>query len=174
LDIDQATRFATCAHCGSKLEIKRSGSAYFTSVLDRLDQTTRDMAGNLEVIKLQNELERLDREWEMQRQSFAIRDKDGNTTYPSTTGSIIGGVIGVGIGILWTIMAIAITSGAPDFGPFAIARIVFPLFGLLFVAAGIASLIKGGSSARRYADAESQYRAQRADLERKADQLGSR
>ncbi len=36
-------------------------------------------------------------------------------------------------GVLWTILAIAITSGAPDDGPFVVAKIVFPLFGVLFV-----------------------------------------
>lgn len=45
--------------------------------------------------------------------------------------------IAVGFGVLWTIMAIAITSGAPSHGPFAVAKIVFPLFGVLFILAAL-------------------------------------
>lgn len=38
-----------------------------------------------------------------------------------------------GFGVLWTIMAIAITAQGPDEGPFIVAKYVFPAFGVLFI-----------------------------------------
>lgn len=38
-----------------------------------------------------------------------------------------------GFGMLWTILAIAITSSAPSEGPFIVAKIIFPAFGILFI-----------------------------------------
>jgi hypothetical protein len=38
-----------------------------------------------------------------------------------------------GFGVLWIVMAVGITQSMPDHRPFSIAKVVFPLFGLLFV-----------------------------------------
>lgn len=166
LDVEETTRFATCGHCGSKLEIKHTGSAYFTSVLERLDQTTQSMAENLEVIRLQNELERVDREWDLERQKYAVRDKQGNISYPDGPTSIVGGVVGVVFGVLWTIMACAITGSAPDVGPFPIAKVVFPLFGVVFVGVGIWSVVNAGSAAGNYTAAQTAYQSRRSAIQR--------
>jgi hypothetical protein len=60
----------------------------------------------------------------------------------------VGSVIAILFGIVWMIFASSITNSAREFssfgimaGPADIASVVFPLFGLLFIGAGVASAI---------------------------------
>ncbi|HEY3322926.1 MAG TPA: hypothetical protein VGP72_20900 [Planctomycetota bacterium] len=69
-----------------------------------------------------------------------------------------GRIVGVAFGILWTIMAIAITSSAPNEGPFPVAKIVFPLFGVVFILAALF-----GKNPRRSRD---EFQEDSADPER--------
>jgi hypothetical protein len=62
LQISDATRFVTCQFCQSSLEVKRTDSSIFTQEVAKIAENTGKMAESLEVIALQNELERLDRE----------------------------------------------------------------------------------------------------------------
>src|SRR5438552_12934083 len=95
------------------------------------------IAEQLADVQSQNELARIDREWEMERQGYLIRNRYGVRTVP-TAGMGIGIAIVAGVfGTLWTIMAIAITGAAPDFGPLSVAKIIFPLFGVLFLLVGL-------------------------------------
>src|SRR5690349_5115522 len=77
LEMQADTRFITCTYCGAKLQLHRSPTSIYTEVLESLDQRTQQMAQDLDVIKRQNELERLDREWMMQRESMMITGKNG-------------------------------------------------------------------------------------------------
>ena len=54
---------------------------------------------------------------------------------PSAMGAV-GGVIGIVFGIFWTILVSSSMDGAP--GP---VRVIFPLFGLLFIGVGVVSVI---------------------------------
>lgn len=63
LSVGAETRFVTCRFCHSSLEVKRSDSAVFTEEVARIADNTDKMADSLEIIELQNEIERLDREW---------------------------------------------------------------------------------------------------------------
>ena len=110
LAIQPSTRFVTCTHCGSRLEIHRSGAALFTEVLESIDQRTKEIAQDVDVIRRQNEVERLDREWAMRREALMVRTKSGTET-PSIAGGIIGAVLGVGFGIFW--IAMSSNAGAP-------------------------------------------------------------
>jgi hypothetical protein len=62
LQVSDATRFVTCQFCQSSLEVKRTESSIFTEEVAKIAENTGKMAESLEVIALQNELERLDRE----------------------------------------------------------------------------------------------------------------
>ena len=56
---------------------------------------------------------------------------------------------GAVFGVLWTILAIAITSSAPSDGPFVVAKVVFPLFGVFFVVASLLGMRKDRPEAER-------------------------
>jgi len=153
LDAPERTRFVTCRHCGSRLEVHRTGDVFYTELLDTLQRRTDEMAEDLDVIRLQNELEQLDREWFIGREQHMDRNKQGHLHVPTTRDALLGGIMIVVFGVIWTAMATSM--GAPFF---------FPLFGLLFIGGGLYTAINSFSKAAAYRQAESRYRARRADL----------
>lgn len=61
-------------------------------------------------------------------------------------------------------MAIAITSSAPDFGPFQAARFAFPAFGVAFVIFGIVLSVRNYQKAKDYRIAFRRYSRERENL----------
>jgi hypothetical protein len=159
LQIDETIRFATCNYCHARLEIVHDSTVTHTRLLEDIGRTTERMAGNLRVIELQNELERLDREWALHRESFMVTGKHGNRSLPSEAGSVIGGGIAVVGGIIWMVFAAGM--GAP---------FPFPLIGLLFIGVAIFGMVNGASKASGYKDAESDFLRRRNDLKRQIDE----
>lgn len=137
LQVDEKTRFVTCSYCHSRLAIEHSNSAIFTQVLERIEESTGHMAGNLELLRLQNELEQLDREWMMARESLMVAGRDGQRSEPSVMAGIVTIFFGIVGGGLWTVFASR--AGAPSF---------FAMFGFLFIGlcvfAGINIMGKAG------------------------------
>ena len=77
----------------------------------------------------------------------------------------IGMAVGVGIfGVFWTIFAASMTSGGPDFGGFGVAKVIFPLFGVVFTVGAIAYGIHIYSKAQKYQEAFAAYKARRAHV----------
>ena len=164
LQIPANARFVTCRYCGANLEIKHTDSAVYTETLNRIDQRTAEMAEDLGAIRRAQEIERLDREWALERNGFMTRDKQGNLREPSATAGMLGAFIGGAFGLLWTIMACAITGSAPAQGPFIIAKVIFPLFGIVFTVGAIMTGVKSSGSAAQFREAEQRYQQRRADL----------
>ncbi|MGL5018396.1 MAG: hypothetical protein ACRDBP_09700, partial [Luteolibacter sp.] len=77
LQIDESIRYVTCNYCNARLEVVHDPSVTHTRQLDKIERTTDRLADNLKVIELQNDLERLDREWDNQRQGYLVRGKNG-------------------------------------------------------------------------------------------------
>ena len=153
LEIGEEMRFVTCNHCGSRLEVVHDTTVTHTRQLDRIEKSTRQMAGNLKVIELQNDLERLDREWDSERQGLMVRNKDGSASEPGFAGSMIGGGVGILIGLVWMI-AVAST-GAPG---------IFPLFGLVFIGVSVFNMVSGSNKAGKFNDSRSLYQQRRNHL----------
>ena len=155
LDPPAGTRFVTCTYCGTRLEVHRSGGAAYTEILESIHERTEQIAGDVEQIRRQNELEQLDREWMIRRESLMVTGKHGSRHVPGRAGALIGAVIVVVFGIFW--IGSAASMGAPGF---------FPLFGLLVVAvalfAGVAQFMKAGE----YERAEQEYQQRREQLQR--------
>ena len=147
LQVPDSTRYVTCSYCGRQLEIHRSGNAVYTEVLAALQQQTSEMAADLDVIRRQNEIERLDREWQMRRESLMISGKNGRSEP-----SFVGGAFGVVIG---AIGGIAILAAAPA---------PMNLFGLLFLLIGVGTGMVSIAKASEWQRAEESYRRQRETL----------
>ena len=111
------------------------------------------MHAHLEEMQFQNDVARLDREWELERENYMVAGRYGGRHIPSAGVSILGGVFVGAFGIFWTIMASSM--GAPVF---------FPIFGVLFVLFGIGMSIYSVTKATGYRAAHEQYRARRAKL----------
>ncbi len=82
LQVNEDVRFVTCAYCHSELQVVRDASTVHTQVLQRIEQNTELTVNRLKIIELQNEIERLDREWEMWREKNLARNKNGVISEP--------------------------------------------------------------------------------------------
>lgn len=153
LQIDESIRFVTCNYCNARLEVVHDSTVTHTRQLDNIERTTARMADNLKVIELQNDLERIDREWDNQRNSLMVRGKDGHAAEPSSAGSMVGGIVTIVFGIFW--MSMTLSMGAPSF---------FPLFGLIFIGFAIFSMINGTVKASTYQREQGEYEARRQSL----------
>ena len=153
LEVDEAIRFVNCNYCGAKLEVVHDATTTHTRLLEKLEKQTEEMADDLKVIRLQNELEKLDREWDREMQGFMVTGQNGERSIPSAGGSIVGGGIAIVFGVIW--MGLAGSMGAP--GPFV-------LFGLVFIGFALFSMINGSTKAGAYQEALARMEGRRRDL----------
>jgi hypothetical protein len=181
LDVPPTAAYVTCRHCGSRLSITRTGSASYTEVLERIGEHTEQMREDLGAIRLQNELEQVDREWQIDREQFRVEGEHGSSL-PTGPGMVVAVVVGVVIilfGIFWTIIAGALApsvpTGAggsfPGSGPAPANSIGswFPLFGVLFVIVAIIAVISYVVKAGGYSNAEAQYKERRKNVLRRVN-----
>jgi hypothetical protein len=120
------------------------------------------LADQLAEVKYQNELARIDREWQMEREQYLIHGEDGRGHVPTPGMSLVGAVVMGVFGIGWTIMASSMFSGAPNEGPFQVFSLLFPLFGVLFTCFGVYVGVNAYSKAQKYQEAYAAYQARRA------------
>jgi hypothetical protein len=125
------------------------------------EEVGQQLSDHLAEVRYQNELARVDREWEMERQKYFITDRYGRRHIPTSGMGVATAVIGGIFGVFWTIMAIAITASGPSDGPFGIAKVVMPLFGVVFIVAAIGYGIHCYSRAQQYEKALAAYQARR-------------
>lgn len=160
LEVAETAKYVTCQHCDTRLAITRTDHARFTESLDELRERTDQLSEQVESLTKQNDVEALDREWEQEKLNFMVTDKHGNTSLPTKTGSVIGGLVVAAFGTFWTIMAFSITSRSP-FG----AAKIFPLFGLIFIAFGVGMSVVSHKKAGEYERAYERYRRKRMELQ---------
>lgn len=167
LDVPAKVRFVTCTYCESRLEIHREGSAAFSEVLEAVEANTREIADDVEVIRLNSEIEQLDREWTLEREKYMITGKHGHQHLPSKQGGFVGGIVVIGFGVLWTIVAFVIASSMArsgfGSGP-GKAAFLFPCCGVLFVIFGFFAILNNSKKADEYQKAQQAYQARRQAL----------
>lgn len=159
LEVDESIRYVTCNYCHARLEVVHDSSVTHTRQLDQIVKTTDELAGKLKLIELQNDLELLDRDWESRRNTLLVRSKEGNVSEPSSSGSLVGGIIMIAFGIFWLGMTSSI--GAPAF---------FPFFGLIFIGFAVFQMINGTSKAEEYRSLRRNYETRRSQLMRQIEQ----
>jgi hypothetical protein len=158
LQVDETVRYVTCNYCQARLEVVHDPSVTHTRLMEKLEKNTERMAENLRVIELQNDLARIDREWEQQKEGFMVTGKHGHRSLPSTAGSAVGGVFAAVFGVVW--IGAASSMGAP--APFV-------LFGVVFVGFAIFNAVNGASKANAHQSAEALHQSQRAEMIRKIE-----
>src|SRR5215207_11359057 len=82
LQVPESANFVTCTHCNSQLAVKRTETAHYTEVLQRLDNRTSEMAKELRQLKLQNELMAIDEAWEDEQREYLITPSKGAAYLP--------------------------------------------------------------------------------------------
>ena len=153
LEVDEGIRFVNCNYCGARLEIVSNATTTHSRVLDKIEKQTGEMVGDLKIIRLQNDLEQLDREWESSRARFMTKDKNGNVSEPSAAGAVVGGMIMIVFGIFW--MGFTASMNAPAF---------FPLFGLIFIGFAIFGIVSSLNKAQGLGNHRADYQQKRAQL----------
>jgi hypothetical protein len=164
LQVPEDVNFVTCGHCHAPLQIRRDASVTYTQLVKELDRRTAEMSEQLAKLRQGQKLEDIDRQWQIERESYMLRGKHGSRMTPTVAGGVITMIVGGGFGLFWTFMATTITRGAPGgVGSF------FPLFGILFTVLVIGGGIYAISKAKRLEEAERDYRRRRAAAQHRAD-----
>lgn len=158
LEIPTGVAFVSCKQCGSALRVKHDATVAYTEVVEKLSRATDELADHVAALRYERELERIDREWERERQSLMMTNKRGQTYAPSVAAGIFAIVIGGGFGLFWT--ATAAGMGAPA---------IFPMFGVVFIILAVGLGISSISKAGEYQRAERAYRRRRAEVRREDD-----
>ena len=113
-------------------------------------------------VRFQNELERIDREWEIERDQFRMTGRRGRTYIP-TIGTGIGMAIGGGFfGVFWTVIAVMMASVFPDQPPFNIMKFAFPVIGVIFTVLVVCKGITACVRAQKHNDAFLEYKERRS------------
>jgi hypothetical protein len=152
LRVAEDTSLVCCQYCNSELQVIRDGAVLTTRLFEKGVEAIKDDLGQkLDILRLQNEIERLDREWSLKREEFMVRGKHGSSI-PSGAGSLIGGLMAAGFGIFWMIFTASM--GAPGFS----------LFGLVFAGIGLVTGVSGMGKASQHESAQSEYQQRRRAL----------
>jgi hypothetical protein len=126
------------------------------------DAVAEKLGEQLAETRYQNELARLDREWQMEREKYMVTTKHGRRYIPTVNSGRATAIFGGIVGVIWTIMAISITSGAPDFGVFAVTKVLMPLVGIAVTAVAIGYGVYMINKAEAHNKAFADYQKRRA------------
>jgi hypothetical protein len=158
LDVPPTVRRVTCAHCGTPLTIQRNDSATWTEVAERIADNTGRIGDGVTLLTLQAELERLDREWQMQARPRPRKGKPG-----ADSDDPLGKLIGLAVPLFAIYMI------------FGRGQSVFEglLLVIVLVICGMFAL-RSGTVARLLAPhlSEPDYRRRRAELVQRIESLG--
>jgi DNA-directed RNA polymerase subunit RPC12/RpoP len=153
LEVPEGTRFLTCQACSSRLEVQHTETAAATQVLD---QPAAAKTPFIDEISRQDELLRLDRLWEREREEYLIRGKFGQTRIPRTGTGLLTMTFGVIFGGLLIGMNVAM--GTP---------VIFSWLGGLFIMSVVIGSVGTLRKARLYRAREAEYARRREELGRK-------
>jgi hypothetical protein len=157
LDVPAAARYATCAHCGSRLTIQRNETAVWTELAERIAGDTGRINEGVTLLALQSELERLDREWQMQHEAPAgRRGKDGKPE----------GALGALIGLTIPLFAIYMIFGKGELSPTILIVVILGLFALVALRTGAFGRFLGTGLS------EADYQRRRTELVHRIEELG--
>lgn len=86
LSINTSTNFIKCNYCGTSLKVKRSSESTFTEILAGIDQKTDHIAKDTRIIRIQNDIEMLDRDWKEGEKAFFVKDGEKGLHIPTRSG----------------------------------------------------------------------------------------
>jgi hypothetical protein len=153
LSVDETVRFVTCNYCHAQLEVVHEPSVTHTKLLEEVVRSTEQLASQLKRVEWQNELLKLDRDWDRFRERCLVRDQQGNLQVPSVeTAKLIAVVATILIAILTVVNAQTMGFGSALVISGVLAAVAF------FVVRGTLA------HAREYDKAEAAYLKKRASL----------
>jgi len=145
LEVPDEARFVTCRHCGIQLEVKHNESATWTEQIEVIREQTEELVEQVAQLQYQNALEAIDRDWNRERDSLLITQKNGRRTEPSVAGAIFGICGAVVIGLI-------------------VAINVQPGFGGLMVVVGIVAGMFSLAKANQFETAKRRHQQRKSNL----------
>jgi uncharacterized Zn finger protein (UPF0148 family) len=159
LKVREDARFVTCAHCETQLKIDRTEGAVSTIVLE---EKVAELADDVDELRVEAAVARLDREWAEERERAMIRTRDGTLVVPlernGTTSiylAIVGALAFCGMG--WWMLSLP--GRHSDAAPMMLLA-----FAVLIGVVGVSSGNRVIRQARAYSAAEERYRERRERL----------
>ena len=150
LEVPLKTRFVTCGFCGARLTIEQSGNAHYTKVVERIDQTTQQIARDVKDIK--DQLDALDRDWESKKQKYRSPRKPDELQVAGLLQHVAKGTLGCIVGCL------AMVAGARFGSAF------WNLAGLMVVVVSEVSVWRGFKKHRRFQQEQRAFQQHRRQL----------
>lgn len=98
LPVAEGVRYLTCNYCDARLEIVTDAATTHTRLLNDIDQRTRKIERDVELIRCRGELEQLDQSWGKYEARVIPRDDKGRRTSAGGT-LILFGLISAVIGV---------------------------------------------------------------------------
>ena len=99
LNIDESIRFVTCGYCSASLEIVHDPSAVYSKLLEDVVKRQDAVEDELNILRIERKIQRLEKEWENFRQNVCSKEKDGNLTEPNKAGPVFFGICALVIGL---------------------------------------------------------------------------
>ncbi len=165
LPIPDGVDFVTCTYCGSALIVHRDNGVAYTEVLKKLDKRTVHLANEIELVRLHQMLDDIDRSWDKELESYKIYDGKGPGQLPSEGNAVMRSLSFFLFGG-WMLLVAMI-----GFGGFSL---FLALVGLGLIGGGIYFLFRNFHKVEAYQKAISLYHARRdkvrlqiADIEAK-------
>lgn len=124
IEVPKPAKFVTCRYCNARLAIHHTGNSYSTELLDQIKSTTDSLVREVEILKGNSELERLDREWERTRCELLKSDEDGSIRrVPTKREAKWGSILYFGLGMVFITAGLVVP-------PVAIIGIISILVGI--------------------------------------------
>ncbi|QUE51618.1 hypothetical protein KBB96_01690 [Luteolibacter ambystomatis] len=122
--------------------------------MEQLQNTTEQLTQQVRLLTLQNDLARLDKEWDRFRESVLPRLPDGTFVEPSSADWTTFGMTAVVVGAIAGLVAFLPGAGA------------IGLFGVIGIAVGVGCLTRDNRSAADFHQTKARYLSRREQLRR--------
>jgi hypothetical protein len=120
----------------------------------------------------QVDLARLDREWEIERQTYLVTDRNGRRSVPTLWKGMLVTVVGSAFGILWTVVGMGLVIRGPDSGLVAVLLFLLAVMGNGIIVASLGWGMYCHGRVQKYEQALRDYQARRGKVSSGRSQPG--
>jgi hypothetical protein len=151
LKVGPGISVVTCKHCASRLAVKRTESVAYTEMMEKIDRMTGKVAEQIDELARQNELAKIDREWEQERQAYMVTDKQGGRHIPTVGGGWAAVCLMATLGLVWLVSMRRFMQPPPQ----------FTIFVIVFAVAAVVGGLWRMNKAQEYQAAKARYEKRR-------------
>ncbi|PQO27184.1 zinc ribbon domain-containing protein [Blastopirellula marina] len=158
LSVPEEVRHVTCLHCGTQLAVVREGAAAYTEILEQLERRTSKIEQQFVDLRLQRQLDALEKDWAIEQKAFLGTDSDGEKFLPDKGPSIASGVAAAVVALVGMMFFLTIDDSS------GLAQFHGTGFALLIGGVGVVRSWLLYRKRVAYDEAEERYLLRRAEL----------